>query len=50
MSSPLQTVLALAIVVLAAGVLVWRAIRSRRNPGGGCSGCPTDAFKERLRK
>ncbi len=50
MSSPVQTVLALTIVALAAGALVWRAIRSRRHPGGGCSGCPTDTFKERLRK
>ena len=50
MSSELQTVIALAIVGIAAGSLVWRALSRRRHPGGGCGGCPTDPFKAKLKR
>ena len=50
MSPTLQTAAALAIVAIALGGLIWRAIAKRRHPGGGCSSCPTDRFKEELKK
>jgi hypothetical protein len=50
MSPPLQTVIALAIVAIAAAALVRRAVLKRRNPGcGGDCGCPANEFKEKLR-
>lgn len=51
MSPTLQTVLALAIVVLAAAWLVRRSIAKRKNPG--CSddcGCPATEVKARAAK
>jgi hypothetical protein len=50
MSSTFQTAAALAISAIALGGLIWRAIAARRHPGGGCSHCPTDRFKEELKK
>jgi hypothetical protein len=49
-SPTLQTVVALSIVAAALGGLIWRALAARRHPGGGCSSCPTDRFKEELKK
>jgi hypothetical protein len=50
MSSALQTALSLGLVVVALGGLIWRAVASRKHSGGGCSGCPTDSFKENLKR
>ncbi|HTZ20650.1 MAG TPA: hypothetical protein VMC06_07190 [Opitutaceae bacterium] len=49
MNATLQTVIALAAVVLAVAWLGWRAIARRGQPGGGCA-CPTDPFKARLKR
>ena len=50
MSATFQTIAALAIVALAAGGLVWRAVAQRRKPGCGSGGCcPTDKFKKALK-
>jgi hypothetical protein len=49
-SPEIQTTAALAIVAVALGGLIWRWIAKRRHPGGGCSSCPTDRFKEELKK
>jgi len=49
-NSTLQTAIALVIVAAALGGLIWRAIAARRHPGGGCGSCPTDRFKEELKK
>jgi hypothetical protein len=50
MNSNLQTVIALAIVVLVAALLARSYFKKRKNPGcgGGC-GCPTDQFKKQLK-
>jgi hypothetical protein len=51
MTPPLQTLLALFAVLAAAGWLLRRAVRQRRQPpgcGGDC-GCPASEFKEQLR-
>jgi hypothetical protein len=51
MSTSLQTFLALAIVVVAATWLVWRAIAKRKNPGCGSDcACPTDELKAELKR
>ncbi len=46
MSPQLQTIAALALVALAAGWLVWRALAKKKKPGcgGGCA-CPTEKLK-----
>ncbi len=51
MSAETQTVLALAVVALAAVYLVRSALAGRRK--GGCAsggGCPTDRFKQGLKR
>jgi len=50
MNASVQTVAALAVVVLTVAAFVWRAVVKRRRPGcgGGC-GCPTDDFKAKLK-
>ncbi|MBI5382725.1 MAG: FeoB-associated Cys-rich membrane protein [Opitutae bacterium] len=49
MSAPLQTIVALTVVALALAWLIRRALRSRKNPGCNCSGCPTGKLKPRHR-
>ena len=51
MSPELQTVLALALVALAAGWLVRRALAKRKKPGcgSGC-GCAAEKFKSSLKQ
>jgi len=46
-----QTPVALAVVVVALAALLRRSIVNRKKPGcgGGC-GCPTDAFKAKLKR
>jgi hypothetical protein len=46
-----QTPMAVAVVILALAGLLRRAIVNRKKPGcgGGC-GCPTDAFKAKLKR
>ena len=39
MSSSVQTVIALALVAVAATWLIWSAVRKRRTPGCGSEGC-----------
>jgi hypothetical protein len=52
MSPKIQTLLALLVVALAAGGLVWHLIASRRNPGcgGGCGAVSpaAKAFRKKL--
>jgi hypothetical protein len=51
MSPEAQTVVALALVALATGWLVLRALAKRRRPGCGSDcGCPTDELKEKLKR
>jgi membrane protein implicated in regulation of membrane protease activity len=51
MSPQLQTVLALALVALAAAWLGWRWFAKRKSPGcGGECGCPAVATKSKLAK
>ena len=49
MNATLQTVIALAAVVLAVAWLGWRAFARRGHPGcgSGCA-CPTDPLKAQL--
>ena len=48
MNETIQTVIALATVLVAVGWLAWQAVRPRRRPG--CGGCgPVDKFKARLK-
>ena len=50
MSSQIQTILALAVVAVAAMWLVLRALAKRKNPGcGGDCGCPANEFKAKLK-
>jgi hypothetical protein len=51
MNATLQTVIALAAVVLAVAWLGWRAFARRGQPGcgSGCA-CPTDGIKAGLRR
>ena len=47
----LQTLLALLVVVVTAGLLARGAWKKRRKPGcGGDCGCPADDFKKGLKK
>jgi hypothetical protein len=51
MSPTLQTILALAVVVLAAAWLVRRSLAQRKHPGcGGDCGCPATEVKARAAK
>jgi len=51
MPPEVQTVAALAVVALAAGWLVLRALAKRRQPGCGSDcGCPADELKEKLKR
>ena len=51
MSPALQTIIALAIVALAATWLVLRALAKKKNPGcGGDCGCPTSDLKAKLKR
>jgi len=43
-----QTAAAFAIVILAAAGLVWRAVARRHKHG--CSSCPPDEFKVKLKR
>jgi len=46
-----QTPLALLVVAVAFALLVRSAWKKRRKPGcGGDCGCPTEDFKEQLKK
>jgi hypothetical protein len=51
MTPHFQTILALAVVAVAAGWLVLGAVSKKKKPGcgGGC-GCATDDFKAKLKK
>ncbi len=51
MTNDWQTIAALVVVALAAGLLLRSYLRKRKNPGcgSGC-GCPTDDFKARLKR
>jgi len=51
MNATLQTIIALAAVVLAVAWLGWRAFARRGRPGcsSGCA-CPTDEVKSALRR
>ncbi|MBC7368327.1 MAG: FeoB-associated Cys-rich membrane protein [Undibacterium sp.] len=50
MSPALQSIVALAIVALAATWLVLRSLAKKKNPGcGGDCGCPSDELKAKLR-
>jgi len=44
-----QTPMAVAVVVIALAGLLRRAIVNRKKPGCG-GGCPTDAFKAKLKR
>jgi hypothetical protein len=46
MSSSLQTILAIAVVALAAAGLIWRSVSKRASHG---CGCPPDKFKKGLK-
>jgi hypothetical protein len=49
MSSPLQTFAALALVALATGWLIWRAVAKRKTGCGGDCGCPAMEVKASLK-
>jgi len=51
MTSLLQSILALAVVAIAAAWLVRRSFAPRKHPGcGGDCGCPADEVKARAAK
>jgi hypothetical protein len=51
MSAPVQSLVALALVALAATWLVLRALARKKNPGcGGDCGCPSSDLKARLKR
>jgi hypothetical protein len=52
MNETLQTIIALAAVVLAVAWLGWRAFARRGQPGCGSSGCacPADQLKAQLKR
>jgi len=51
MTPQIQTLLALVAVLAAAGWLLRRSIRKRKQPGcGGDCGCAASEFKERIRE
>ena len=50
MTAEIQTIVALAIVALAATWLVLRAVAKRKNPGcGGDCGCPAQKISSTLK-
>ena len=50
MSPALQSIVALAVVAIAATWLVLRSLAKKKNPGcGGDCGCPTDELKAKLK-
>jgi len=51
MSAPLQTLIAFAVVAVAASALVLRALAKRRQPGcgGGC-GCASEQLRAKVRE
>ena len=50
MSPALQSIVALAIVALAATWLVLRSLAKKKTPGcGGDCGCPSDELRAKLR-
>ena len=50
MSPALQSIVALAVVALAATWLVLRALAKKKTPGcGGDCGCPSSELKTRLK-
>jgi hypothetical protein len=52
MNATLQSIIALAVVVVAVGWLGWRAFARRGEPGCGSSGCAcsTDTPKAQLKR
>jgi len=50
MNPEIQTIIALAIVVIVVALLGRSYFKKRKNPGcgGGCA-CPTDQFKKQLK-
>jgi hypothetical protein len=51
MTAEIQTLIALALVAVAATWLVLRALAKKKNPGcGGDCGCPTDELKAKLKR
>ena len=51
MSSDLQTLVALALVALAASWLALRALAKKKNPGcGGDCGCATGELKAKVKR
>jgi hypothetical protein len=50
MSAEIQTLLALAVVAVAATWLVLRALAKKKNPGcGGDCGCPASEIKVKVK-
>lgn len=50
MSSPFQSIAALAIVAVAVMWLLWRVLAKRNQPGcGGDCGCPASEIKASLK-
>lgn len=50
MTPELQTILAFAIVAVAATLLVLRSLAKKKNPGcGGDCGCPSSEIKLKLK-
>lgn len=50
MSPALQSIIALAVVALAATWLVLRSLAKKKNPGcGGDCGCPAGGIKSKLK-
>jgi hypothetical protein len=47
MSAPIQTIIALAIVAMAAGLLVRGALRKKKHHG---CGCPANELKAKISK
>jgi hypothetical protein len=49
MSPSLQTILALALVAVATGAMLWRAFAKRKAGCGGGCGCPAAEIKATLK-
>lgn len=47
MNALVQNVLVAAIVLAAAGFLVWRRVRAKRRPSPACGDCPACATTEK---